>query len=334
MKARAVMTTTTEILFWSDTPSADGVVFSKQAVESVVGTLNDNARAMAGIVNHDLSTIPFRKFVRARVIEESGKYGAEVTMAIGEAHQVLTHDVPDAELVLLEWQDDPKLFARIGQEGAGEETKVTADLGDFEGLEQYEVFRHEIDATDGVTPGNPMGRHSVDPTPIIEIVLANWEAIAILAGSKWCLSRAERFVTGVTDELLARRVGPTCDLIEAKLADLRGLFARTRGKSDENVCVCLIASSDEIELVLLVSAGSEVERIDLYAEQLGEILDRYSSILDQADSAVLSLHEDGTWRFEYARLKDGNAIGTLDCAERTLEQLRAIGDTHKTRDDG
>ena len=319
------MLTTREIALWSNRPTADGVVFSRQAVEGVVTELNNAKRAMRGTVNHDLSCMPFRKALGARLIEESGSYGAEITMTFGEEHHLRSNDFPGAEFVLVQWNEHPKPFKRIGLEQPDEDTKVTVDLGDFDNPEQYNAFEEEIESIEGLIPGNLMGRHSVDPAPIIELILSNWEALSAVAGSSWFLARVGKYVTGVTDEMLARRVGPTCDLIEDKFSAVRRSLLRARGQVDEEIDLCLVMSWEEIELVLLVRADSAGEDCQLGLDQLGETLDSYSPLLDGADSVVFSLREDGEWQFEYATLNDGNVIGTRNCFDRTLEQLRAIG---------
>ena len=308
-------------------------MFTKEAVEDMVNKLNGSERAMPGIVNHDLTALPFRKFVKAELIKESGKYGGAVTMVFGEQYPVLLNDLPDTELVLMHWEDDLRLFARVGQEVAGDVMTVTVDLGDFESPEQCEVFLRDINAMEGARSGDLMGRHSVDPTPIVEFFLSNWEAIATIAGSKWFLSRVAKYMTGVTDELLARRVGPTCDLIEAKLSAVRKAYSRARGKSDEETDLYVVIEWDEIEFVLLLRSGRDSDNICLCFDRLGETLDQYSSLLDHADSVVFSQSEDGGWHFEHAKLKDGDVIGSRVCAERTLEQLRAIGNAARARRD-
>ena len=327
------MPTTREIALWSNRPTADGVVFTRQAVEGVVSDINNAERAMRGTVNHDLSCMPFRKAVGARLIEESGDHGAEITMTFGEEHHLRSNDFPDAEFVLVRWNEHPKPFTRIGRGQPDEDTKVTVDLGDFDNPEQYDAFKEEIESIDGIAAGNLMGRHAVDPAPIIELILSNWEALSIVAGSSWFLNRVGKFFTGVTDEMLARRVGPTCDLIEAKLSAARRSFSRVRGQADEAIDLCLVMSWEEIELVLLTKADSASEDYRLGLDRLGETLDRYSPLLEGADSVVFSLREGGLWQFEYATLNDGNVIGTRNCFDRTLEQLREIGRSRRAEDE-
>jgi len=328
------MLTTSEIALWSNRVTTDGLVYTREAVEGVVNDVNNAERAMRGTVNHDLSCMPFRKAVGARLIEESGCHGAEITMTFGEEHHLHMKELPESALVFVQWTEQPRPFTRIGRESSEEGTKVTVDLGDLGGHEQYEVFLEELEAIKGVVPGNLMGRHSVDPAPIIELVLSNWESLCAVAGSTWLLNRVRKFVTGVTDELFARRVEPTCDLIEAKLAAVRRSFSRARGRADEAIDLVLVMSWDEIELVLLVRAAGASEDRRLSLDRLGPSLDRYGPLLEGADSVVFSLSEDGDWQFEYATLTDGNVIGTRACYNRTLEQLRAIGRARRAEAEG
>ena len=327
-----IAATTSEIVLWSDRPGLDGTMFTKGAVEGVVKDMNNADRATRGTVNHDLSCMPFRKSVGAKIIEESGDYGAEITMAFGDEYRIQS-DLPDSELMLLQWKEHTKPFSRIGQQQPNDQTKVSVDHGDFRSPKQYDEFRQGVEAMEGATLGDPMGRHAVDPTPIIELVLSNPEAIAAIAGSGWFLKRVEKYATGVIDEMLARRVNPTCELIEAKLSSLRRSFSLSRGQSDEEVDLCVVMSWKDIELVLLVKASKDIEDIQLHVKELGERLDIYSTLLNGADSAVFFLGEDGAWQFEYATLNDGNVVGTLECFNRTIGQLRAIRDANMSRND-
>ncbi len=154
-------------------------------------------------------------------------------------------------------------------------------------------------------------------------MLTNLEVLALLAPS-WVVWKLGKFANGVTDEMLKRRVGPTCDLLEKKLANVKEAYSKSRRKQSESIDIDVMIPGEDCELILLMPSGTKGKEDWFDPPAIQRVLDSYRPLLEDADSIVLSRQKGGKWRFEYMLTKDGCVIGTKRCYDRTMDLFHKI----------
>ena len=300
-----------------------GVVMSKAAVESLVELVNTSTRAVRIGVEHDPRYMPFGKWHKATLAEDGDEYVAVATGTMNDSPQLLLRHLTQDELVLLEFPDDRRPFKRFGEAVDYDEIVVAADPANLS-EEEWHAFENDLAALPGVSSETRMKvRHSLEPSVLLELVVSHpMETFAVLS-TCWAVQRLRRFVTAVADEMLMRRVGPTCDALDDKIKSIVAAFRRQRQK-DETIQIHLILPLEECQIVLLMQSREKGDPTPLDRVAIGEELDKWEDFLEDADTIVLEIERDGGCVLLYALMYDGSVIGSKECYERSLAAYEAV----------
>ena len=284
---------------------------------------------MRGMVNHDPHCMPIRKALSAQLLESRGDYAAELNWEFGKGTEFRRRGIPAVRHVQVAFKESDSPFTRYSVPTSDELSLISVDLVNFRTRGDYERFRQDLQGLDGVEIGKPITRHSVDPFPLIDIVLSNPESLALLANC-WIVWKLYRLSDKIVEEMTDRLAKRTCDLLERKISDVRGAFSRVRRKEREPIEIHVMIPGDETELILLMPSDSKGPEDWMDPQAIQDVLDSYRPLLEDADSIVLSRQKGGRWAFEYMLTKDGSVIGTRRCYDRTLELYRRIESHNKT----
>lgn len=310
-----------------------GVLMSKAAVESLVVSTNDAARAVRIGVEHDPSCMPRGKVRQAILDTDGDEYVAVLTGQINDAPQFLSHEPTQTDVVLLEFPDDSRPFMRFSEPADTDEISVELDT-DSISFDSRDEFERELDSLSGVRSETELtARHSLEPQALIELVVNHpVETFALISGT-WLLHRIQKFATAVVDEMLRRQIDPVCDALSRKINAIVGAFRRHR-RGGGSILVQVALPLDEVELILLLRLSDRNESVRLDPVAIAAGLENWDAVLSDAgcdpDSIVMEYRDDGTWAVLYVLTRDGLVIGSRECFARTIamfEDVRRAGES-------
>ena len=303
---------------------AHNVVFTKEALESAAEGANGD-RAARMVANHDPFCMPYGKIVEAWV-EPKGNHHVLVARMYVEDHVTqLIREKTGEQLALLDFAKYPKPFNKSFENESHDQTEVHVDFVNFDSKQNYDSFLNEVKKIgDGLSCGRGFGRKSLIPEPFIQIVLSNSEA-AIVASAigLWLAVRVKRFIDHTIDETLRKVGDDLSDKLSAKIISVYESYKRYQAQ-DERPVVTQIIMPGDVELNLLTRTEHDAKHQGIDLGSLRAEIEKYSDLLQLADSVTFGREGAGNWKFLHMTTKTGKVIGTLDCFDRTLKVLNEV----------
>lgn len=302
-----------------------GVFVTKEAILSAAEDSIGDRVPIAGRPNHDPFCMPLGKVIKTWVETREDHHVLVARMCFDDAPIQERHQLSGTDLVRLDFPNNSKPFLRLADNGTREQTTVRVDLANFDDMQGYEEFADAVrHFDDTIMCEDTLARKGFDAEPIIVLLLSNLHAATFvtLIGS-WALVRALKFVNHTIDET-SKKVGD--ELSDVFSAKILSVFRRHSGcQSKENrpaVTQIVIPGAIEMNLLTRTEPGSESQGMDF--ELLGAEIERYSDLLQVADSICFGREANGDWELQYLTTKSGKVIGTAKCYEKTLRILRGI----------
>lgn len=316
---------------------AHGVLMSKAAIESMVASANDAARAARIGVEHDPSCMPRGKVRQAILDTDGDEYVAVLTWQINDEPQFLSHEPTQTDVVLLEFPDDSRPFTRFSKLADTDEISVGLDPANIS-FDARDELERELSSLSGVRSETELTtRHSLEPQALIDLVVNHPVETFALVSSTWLLHRIQKFTTAVVDEMLRRQVGPTCDALSRKINTIVKAFRRHR-RGHGAILVQIALPLNEVELILLLRLGNGDGSIRLDPVAIAAGLEKWEAVLSDAgcdpDSIVMEHGDEGTWTVLYVLTRDGLVIGSRECFARTIatfEEVRRAAESRAGR---
>lgn len=304
---------------------------TKENLEEYVAFLNGD-RAVPIIVEHDPFCMPISKFKEAW-IEPSGD-GHSVMARIHEedSTQQLTHTLTGTQMVLLRFQDVPKPFMPTTEKIEADGVKVSIDLANFDSAKGYEDFSKDVNQIDEEIALEGIGRHSLIPEPLLQIIISNPEiAFALTVGGYWTLRRVEKFVRYTIDETARKAADDISDLLIVKIRSILGSYKKHRSK-DDRPTVSKIVIPGDVTLVLLARTENPEESLSLNLSELTAEMEKYGDLLQKAQEVTFSQVGVDAWEFQYLKTRTGEVLGTPTCFDRTLQRYKNLNSTDDNND--
>ena len=298
----------------------------KEAIESFANQLNGD-RSLALTIDHDPLCMPLGKARDAWVEPFGDEYAVMARIHVSDARSAI-HMKSRSELVHLDFVDEPRPFIQCVKDASQSRVTVGVDLANFDNPQNHATFVDAVKHIDDEIACETIGRHSVEPEPLIKLVLSHPEICAALGIGLWTFRRVEKFVRYTIDET-SRKLGDECsELLSFKIKKIVGAYKNQR--SDDRRVLTEIVVPGETNLVLLVEIAHDEEFPAISLEKLTAEMEKYGDLLRQAEEATFARTEAGEWEFQYLTTRTGQVLGSVKCHKRTMDKLRRISRIPKT----
>ena len=194
----------------------------KEAIESFANQLNGD-RSLALTIDHDPLCMPIGKTRDAWVEPLGDEYAVMARIHVDDARRAI-HMKSKTELVYLDFVDEPRPFIHHFKNASQSRITVGVDLAHFDNPQSHATFVEAVKHIDDEVAFKTIGRHSIEPEPLIQLVLSHPVISAALGIGLWTLRRVEKFVRYTIDEtsvalraLSAAVDSSTCFLISTLL---------------------------------------------------------------------------------------------------------------------
>ena len=297
------------------------VRFTREALESFSEQVA-MGQAMPITVDHDPFSLPIGKIEEAWVEPFGKEYALVARIHIEDTYSVATHRRSGADLVRLDFESNAKPFrARSYEKTEEQRDTLSVDLSNFASPQDYTAFTNDVSAIDdAITCDNGIGRHSLGPEPLLQLVLSNPEIGAAMAVGVWVIARAEKFVRYTVDETLRKVADEISDSLSMKMKDILRSYASHRSQ-DNRAPIAQIVIPGNLELILLVKTEVDEEFPTIEMGKLSAEMEKYGDILKEAESAVFARVGINDWKLQYLTTRSGKVLGTLECYRRTCELI-------------
>ena len=303
---------------------AHNVVLTKEALESAAEGVNGDRAVRMG-ANHDPFCMPYGKIVEAWVEPREYCHVLVARMYVEDHVKQLIREKTGEQLALLDFGKYPKPFNKVFKNESHDQTEVHVDFVNFDSKQNYVGFMDEVkNIGDGLSCGGGFGRKSLIPEPFIQIVLSDPEAAAVASAlGLWMMVRAKRFIDHTIDETLRKVGDDLSDKLSAKIISVYESFKRHQAQ-DERPVVTKIIMPGDLELNLLTKTEHDAKRQGMDLGSLRAEIEKYSDLLQVADSVTFGREGASNWKFLYLTSKTGKVIGTSECFDRTLRVLDEV----------
>ena len=295
---------------------------TKESLESFLAQISEGP-AIPVIPDHDPFAMPIGKVTEAWLEALGDEHVVRGRIHLEEVPSVEVHSGTGVALTRLNFADAPKPFVKKAYGRAKEgQCTLSVDLANFSSIEDYDRFAEDVRLIDdSLVCHNGLGRHSLTPEPLIQFVLANPEAAALIA---WILRRAEKFARHTIDETLKKVGDDISDYLSSRIKRILRAYTNRR-KQDIRPTVVQVIIPGEPELCLLVKIEPGEEFPTVCRKNIEGELEKYRDVLKEANQIVMARAETNDWQFLYATTQSGKVIGTRECYENTLKSLRSTG---------
>ena len=296
-------------------------LITKDALESITVKTEEGRVVPIGIA-HDPFSFPIGKVTDVWIEEDGDEFVAVAKIYIGDKLRVASHAESKTELMCLDFEGarDPFLKAQYGQTTDNRDA-VSVDLSNFDDSSAYSEFANDVDKIDhDIHCDNQITRHSIDPEPLMQYVVSSPEIRTALT---FFALKSANYVRQRIDEKVKEQTEKVLNAVGAKI--MRVLRAHGRRQSKENqsfVTQIVIPGDPEIVLLVRVDRDADIPAIDL--SNVADEMNKYHDLIGHSDSATFALSDKNTWVFQYLRTRDGGVIGTAECYEQTMRNLRAL----------
>ena len=290
----------------------------KEAIESFANQLNGD-RSLALTIDHDPLCMPIGK-TRAAWVEPLGdEYAVMARIHVADARRAI-HMKSQTELVYLDFVDEPRPFIHDFKNASQSRITVGVDLANFDNPQSHATFVEAVKHIDDEVTCKTIGRYSIEPEPLIQLVLSHPVISAALGIGLWTLRRVEKFVRYTIDETSRKLADELSGSLSCKIKSIVGAYKNRR--SDDRRVLAELVVPGELILVLLVEVAHKEEFPAISLEELTAEMEKYGDLLRQAEEATFARTEAGEWEFQYLTTRTGEVVGTVKCHKRTMDKLR------------
>lgn len=313
-----------EAIFAKTGRDAHNVVLTKEALESAAEGVNGD-RAVRMTANHDPFCMPYGKMIEAWVEPKENHHVLVARIYTEDNVKHLVSQETGEQLALLDFAKYPKPFNKRSGNESHDKTEVNVDFANFASKENYDRFLNEVNNTDErLRSGRGVGRKSLIPEPFILIVLSNPEAAVVASAvGLWVGVRAKKFIDHTIDETLRKVGDDLSDKFSAMIITVLEAFKRHQAY-DERPVVTQIVMPGDVELNLLTRTERDAKHQELNLGSLRAEIEKYSDLLQDADSVTFGREGNSNWKFLYLTTKTGGVIGTIESFNRTLRVLDEV----------
>ena len=310
-----------------------GDVLSKKAIKSIVERVNGDRAVGYGKPNHDQFCMPLGKLAEAWIETREGHHVAVARMFYYEnAHRTM-HSESGNEIALLEFPDNPKPFLRTSDSRPLEQTIISVDLANFDNWQDYTKFADDVTHIDeAINCDDSTTRKAFLPEPFIQIILSHLDAAAFLGVGLWTFKRAAKFITYTADETLRKTGDELSDILSAKLKAILRKYKGRQSEDDRPIVTRIVLPGDP-ELNLLTRTDRDAEFQELNLKEIIAEMQKYSDLLQEADSVTLGRDGKSSWEFLYLTTMSGKVIGTSICFDKTVKLMKDIEQSQNPRNE-
>ena len=246
---------------------------------------------------------------------------------VGDARSAI-HMKSRSELVHLDFADEPKPFIQRIKNASHSRITVGVDLANFVNPQTHATFVDAVKHIDDDIACKTIGRHSVEPEPLIQLVLSYSKMGTALGIGLWTVHRVEIFVRYTIDETLRKVADELSESLSRKIKKIVGAYTNLR--SDDRRVLAEIVVPDEMNLMLLVEIAHDEEFPAISLDKLTAEMEKYGDLLRQAEEATFARTEAGEWEFQYLTTRTGEVLGSVKCHKRKMDKLRRISRSPET----
>ena len=289
------------------------------AIRSIVD-LVDGERAIPFSIGHDPFCLPIGKVIEAWIEPLGNEHVAKGRIYVENPQSMKNRLDPAIELVRFNFANYPKPFQRRSYKPSDRNHDlVSVDLNNFANLKNYNAFAREVSMFDQSIICNHIGRHSIDPAPLIEFVTSPNALLvaAVLLGRK------------VIDHAVTQMLNSLSTSLTRQVRRVVSAYRKHHAQDNRGTVVQTVLSDghgDEFQLILLIKIQPKAGIPELNLVEIVSGLRKYIDSLPDKDidSVTVDLSENGEWGLRYMTTRSGKVIGTKECYEYTLEQLERV----------
>lgn len=296
---------------------------AKKVIDSFADQVNGEWSLPFG-VEHDPFCMPIGKLKKAWVEPFEDEYAAIACIYVEDDEQRTIHTTSGTELVHLKFEKAPKPFIRQFNNPDQGLMVLGVDSANFKGSQDLAMFKNAVDQIDDSITHVNLGRHSLGPEPLIQIVVANLDICAALTVGCWVLKRVEKFFRYTIDETLKKIADEISESLSAKILQILSVY-KNRRMHDERPIVIEVVIPGETDLILLtkIEPHEDFPRINL--ETLTTEMEKYGDLLQNAAEVTFARTGNDDWEFQHLKTRTGEVFGSIGCYRRTCELLNRTG---------
>ena len=299
------------------------VNITREAIESISDQVNGE-RCLPVIPDHDPFSMPIGKIKEAWIEPFGDEYAVMARIHEEDDAVISVHVRSGTELVYLDFVDAPKPFVQQFQNLDEKNLfTVSVDLANFANIHAHTAFMDAARRIDDKIDSKIIGRHSLEPEPLLHLVLRYPELCAALSVGLWVLSRVEKFVRYTIDETLKKVADEIADFVSSKIKKIVKAYQDCQSGEDKSMLMEVVVPGD-MDLILLVRIdhADDIPTIDL--SKLTTEMEKYGDLLQEAEEVTFARTGDGDWELQHLKTRTGEVFGTLGTYKRTMEQLRRM----------
>ena len=298
------------------------VRIGREAIDSIPHQLNGE-RSLPFTIDHDPLCMPIGKTKEAWVEPLGDEYAAMARIHVEDGARSATHLKSGADLVYLDFADDPRPFIQRLETASESLVTVGVDLANFDNPQSHATFIDAIKKIDGEIVCKNIGRHSAVPEPLIQLVLSHPEIVAALGVGLWTFRRMEKVVRYTIDETLRKVADEISEFLSCKIKGIVRAY-KNRGSDEDGRVLAEVVVPGETNIVLLVEIARTEDFPHIALEQLATEMEKFGDLLQQAEEATFARTEAGEWEFQHLTTRTGKVVGTVKCYKRTMDKRRRI----------
>ena len=215
----------------------------KEAIESFANQLNGD-RSLALTIDHDPLCMPIGKTRDAWVEPLGDEYAVTARIHVADARRAI-HMKSQTELVYLDFVDEPRPFIHDFKNASQSRITVGVDLANFDNPQSHATFVEAVKHIDDEVACKTIWRYSIDPEPLIQLVLSHPVISAALGIGLWTLRRVEKFVRHTIDETSRKLADELSGSLSCKIKSIVGAY-KNRRSDDRRVLAELVVPGELI----------------------------------------------------------------------------------------
>lgn len=301
----------------------------REVIEFVPDQVNGE-RLLPFSVEHDPYCMPIGKIKEAWVEQIEDEYVAMARIYVEDDARTAMHRRSGIKLVYLEFASVPKPFAQQFNNTDQNLTTVGVDLANFDNIQNHAAFIDAVNRIDNEIACKYVGRHSLEPEPLIQFVASYQEiSVALSIFGLWMLKRVEKFIRYTVDETLKKAADEISEILSAKIRQIVSSYKNYQLGDKRPILIEVILPSD-ITLILLTRIDRDEEFPSINLEKLAKEMEKYGDLLQQAEEVTFVRTGVDDWEFQFLKTRTGEVFGTLECYERTTQKLQRTQEDFKS----
>ncbi len=297
------------------------VNITRAAIESISDQVNGD-RCLPLISNHDPFCMPIGKIKEAWVEPFGAEYAVMARIHVEEDARSSIHARSGTELVYLDFVDAPKPFVRQFENLEQDLVTVSVDLANFDNTQDHAAFMDAVSRIDDKMSCSYLGRHSLEPEPLIRFVLEYPKlCTGLTVVGLWVLKRVEKFVRYTIDETLRKTADEIADLVSGKIKQIVSVYKECQSDDDRPILTEVVVRGNP-DLILLTRVGRTEDFPSIDLSKLTTEMEKYGDLLQRAEEVTFARTGGDDWELQYLKTHTGEVFGTPECYNRSTEQLR------------